>query len=233
MNKTEILYRFRNYLTENGFGPGDKLPGEMELAGHFGISRGDIREVLMHFSHLGLLSRVKKRGTFICEVPYANLQNDMTLCFQLAQIPYDDLLEARIALELSVAPLLIKRINREQTGKLQSLIEDMKQTISDPHRADALDREFHLQLLAVSGNSVLKLYSNVLYTIFRQEFRKNYQTTKWIKRSLEDHQQILNAVTAGDEERVRQLIRSHLQPVQAEKKEDQQITEKQQNEKEN
>ena len=80
MNKTEILQKFREYLTGNGFGPGDKLPGEMELAEQFGISRGDIREVLMHFSHLGLLSRVKKRGTFICEVPYANLQNDMTLC---------------------------------------------------------------------------------------------------------------------------------------------------------
>ncbi|MBO5959222.1 MAG: FadR family transcriptional regulator [Lentisphaeria bacterium] len=216
MNKTEILHRFREYLTKNGFGPGDKLPGEMELAERFGISRGDIREVLMHFSHLGLLSRIKKRGTFICEVPYANLQNDMILCFQLAQIPYNDLLEARIALELSVAPLLIKRINREHTEILQGLIDEMKQSIDDPVRADALDREFHLQLLAVSGNSVLKLYSNVLYTIFRQEFRKDYQTARWIKRSLDDHQQILNAITSGDEEKVRQLISSHLKPGQNE-----------------
>ena len=212
MNKTEILQKFREYLTGNGFGPGDKLPGEMELAEQFGISRGDIREVLMHFSHLGLLSRVKKRGTFICEVPYANLQNDMTLCFQLAQLPYSDLLEARIALELSVAPLLIKRINRESTEKLQTIINEMKQSTEDPVRADALDREFHLQLLAVSGNSVLKLYSNVLYTIFRQEFRKNYQTPQWVRRSTEDHQQILNAISSGDEDKVRALIRSHLQP---------------------
>ena len=47
MNKTEILQKFREYLTGNGFGPGDKLPGEMELAEQFGISRGDIREVIM------------------------------------------------------------------------------------------------------------------------------------------------------------------------------------------
>ena len=89
----------------------------------------------------------------------------------------------------------------------------MKDAAEDPVRADALDREFHLQLLAVSGNSVLKLYSNVLYTIFRQEFRKNYQTPRWVKRSTEDHQQILNAISAGDEEKVRSLISSHLQPA--------------------
>lgn len=214
MNKTEILQKFREYLTGNGFGPGDKLPGEMELAEQFGISRGDIREVLMHFSHLGLLTRIKKRGTFICEVPYANLQNDITLCFQLAQLPYSDLLEARIVLEVSVAPLLIKRINREMIEKLQSIIDEMKNAADDPVWADALDREFHLQLLAVSGNNVLKLYSNVLYTIFRQEFRKRYQTPEWIKRSAEGHQQILNAITAGDADRVRVLINSHLNPSQ-------------------
>ncbi|MBR4884722.1 MAG: FadR family transcriptional regulator [Lentisphaeria bacterium] len=88
----------------------------------------------------------------------------------------------------------------------------MKQAAEDPVRAAALDREFHLQLLAVSGNSVLKLYSNVLYTIFRQEFRKNYQTPQWVRRSTEDHQQILNAISSGDEDKVRALIQSHLQP---------------------
>ena len=59
MKKSEVLYRFREYLTERGFGPGDKLPGELELAEAFGISRGDIREVLMHFSHLMITSSVQ------------------------------------------------------------------------------------------------------------------------------------------------------------------------------
>lgn len=212
MKKSEVLYRFREYLTERGFGPGDKLPGELELAEAFGISRGDIREVLMHFSHLGLLKRIKKRGTFIQEVPYGHIQDDLAFCFQLADLPADDLLEARIAMELAIAPLLIKRINRETLERLRKNVTDMENAAEKPETADLLDRDFHLELFTLSGNSVLKILSGMLYTIFRKDYRTRFQTPRWVLRSASNHRQLLDAIEAGDEEKLRELIRIHLMP---------------------
>lgn len=210
MKKNELLHRFRSYLTENGFGPGDKLPGELELAESFGTSRGDIREVLMHFSHLGVLVRVKKRGTFIREVPYEHLQDDIALCFQLAKLSYSDLLEARIALEQAVVPLFIRRINRETVAELRKNIAAMEAAEDNPEQADSLDRDFHLKLFEVPGNSALKIFSNVLYTLFRKEFRKPFQTVQWVRRSAENHRKILDAMEAGDEKLALTRIMEHL-----------------------
>ena len=42
-----VCIKFRN-IFRSDYGPGDKLPGEKSLR-QVGVSRGDIREVLMHF----------------------------------------------------------------------------------------------------------------------------------------------------------------------------------------
>ena len=42
-----LLEQFEAYLVEAGFRPGDRLPGELELAQRFGVSRGTIREIIV------------------------------------------------------------------------------------------------------------------------------------------------------------------------------------------
>ena len=60
-----LIERFQNYLLDSGLSTGDPIPKEIELAEMFEVSRSDIREVIQHFAQLGLLKRVKKRGTVI------------------------------------------------------------------------------------------------------------------------------------------------------------------------
>lgn len=39
-----LLDALKNYLRENGYRSGEKIPTEMELAAHFNVSRSRIRE---------------------------------------------------------------------------------------------------------------------------------------------------------------------------------------------
>lgn len=213
MDKVELLRAFRSYLSENNYGPGDKLPGEIDLAAFFDVSRGDIREVLMHFSHLGVLTRIKKRGTFIREIPYEDLHDDISLCFKLADMKYDDLKEARIALELAIVPLVIKRISRETASRLEELIDAMEKSLSTPDKADAYDRDFHLLFFEIASNNALILFSSVLCTLFRAEYRKRFHTPEWIRISADSHRRILQAALSGDEELLKQEITAHLSPM--------------------
>ena len=57
----ELLRRFENYLIRGKYRPGDRIPGEQELATHFGVSRGTMREAIAC-----CVSRMKIGGCHAC-----------------------------------------------------------------------------------------------------------------------------------------------------------------------
>ena len=76
-----LLEQFEAYLVEAGFRPGDRLPGELELAQRFGVSRGTIREIIVHLTLQGVLARAPRRGTVLAEPEVGAVGRD--LAFQL------------------------------------------------------------------------------------------------------------------------------------------------------
>ncbi|OGV56536.1 MAG: hypothetical protein A2X49_06570 [Lentisphaerae bacterium GWF2_52_8] len=213
MSKEQLLSNFRNYLLERGLGPRDKLDGEIELARLFEVSRGDIREVIMHLCHLGVLERVKNRGTFIKDVPHAKLEEEIAFCFQLSGFSFDDLKEARICLETALVPMLIKRITPELIQSLHGNISAMKELAGESELADALDRDFHLLLFSCCGNRALKMFSNVIYLLFQKRYRKRFMTLEWVMRAAKGHAAILDAIAAKDTTLATRLIQEHIMPT--------------------
>lgn len=65
MASIELLRRFENYLIRGKYRPGDRIPGEQELAAHFGVSRGTMREAIACCVSRGLLERRTSRGTVL------------------------------------------------------------------------------------------------------------------------------------------------------------------------
>ena len=58
--------------------------------------------------------------------------------------------------------------------RLNSLIDQMEKSIDDPDRADSLDLEFHLTLIEITGNRVLKVFSHVITMMFDREHRRRF-----------------------------------------------------------
>jgi GntR family transcriptional regulator len=64
-----LYYQLKQWLSSRiGSGelaPGAQLPGENELCGRFGLSRGVVRQALTELRYEGLIDRQRGRGTFV------------------------------------------------------------------------------------------------------------------------------------------------------------------------
>ncbi len=67
----DLQSRVRAHLRERGFRPGDRLPGERELAAAVGAGRAALRPVLDALEAEGVLKRRPQSGTFLTAVPAA------------------------------------------------------------------------------------------------------------------------------------------------------------------
>lgn len=201
---------FKAYLLENDFKPGSRLENELDLAERFRVSRGTIREVLMHLQSLGVIERIKNKGTFIREFSYGKLEESISFCFQFSGFGFEELKEARLYLELSIMPLVVKRITPEQAGQLKENIGQMEKCISSPEKADLLDREFHVKLFEIAGNRILKIFSNVLNLLFRRQYRGKFLNPKAKQDSIMEHMALIDAIMAEDVAGASGIIRKHI-----------------------
>jgi GntR family transcriptional regulator len=63
----QVADDLRAELRSGALRPGDKLPGEAEMAAVYGVSRDTIRRATSELSEEGLLVILHGRGTFVAE----------------------------------------------------------------------------------------------------------------------------------------------------------------------
>lgn len=192
---------------------GDKLPNEPELAVKFKVSRGTIREIISHLTLLGALERCTKRGTFVKAPDAADIGETLSLQLQIAGVGFEELKETRLFLELAQIPLLIKLATPVSIDCLNALIDSMEQSLDNPEKADALDLEFHLALMDITGNRILKVFSQVITMMFDLKYRNKFLNTAAVKKSVDDHRAMMKYLKNGDCENLKTLIINHIQPL--------------------
>ncbi|HBC88566.1 MAG TPA: hypothetical protein DCZ94_16585 [Lentisphaeria bacterium] len=201
---------FKAYLIDNDYKPGSRLDNELELAELFHVSRGTIREVLMHMQFMGVIERIKNKGTFIREFTYEKLEESISFCFRFSGFGFEELKEARLYMELAIMPLIVKRITPEQAEQLKQNIKQMEKYLDIPEKADALDKEFHVMLFDISGNRILKIFSNVVHLLFRRQYREKFLNPKSKQNSLRDHKALLEAIMAENLDEACRIMRQHI-----------------------
>ena len=206
-----LLKTVKKYITTLKIG--DKLPNELELAAKFKVSRGTIREIISHLTMLGLLERCTKRGTFVKAPDAADIGETLSLQLQIAGVGFEELKETRLFLELAQVPLLIKLATPVSIDRLNALIDSMEQSLDNPEKADALDLEFHLTLMEITGNRVLKVFSQVITMMFDRKYRNKFLNAAAIKKSVDDHRKMMKYLKNGDCENLKNLVINHIQPL--------------------
>jgi GntR family transcriptional regulator, transcriptional repressor for pyruvate dehydrogenase complex len=165
----DIARRIREAVTVGTLQPGDRLPGEHELAASFDVARGTVREALQSLAASGLVrsTRGSQGGTFVT-VPEADwvvqqLGDLLGLWFQVGDINLADVLEAREVLEHACIVRAIEKRTEDDLARMRAAIERSRQPdISDEEFIDA-DLAFHTAVSDAAKNPILGLAMSAVH----------------------------------------------------------------------
>ncbi|MFD1911051.1 FadR/GntR family transcriptional regulator [Halodurantibacterium flavum] len=212
------LERLRAILVAPDAAPGQKLPTERELAAKLGLGRREIRRALEVLEAEGLIWRRQGAGTFTG--PPQNI----------AQVPDDDisaspagllnLIEARLALEPSLARLAAQRAAPEVMRRIATCI-DRIDSAKDADSADLWDSTLHREIAQAAANPLLLVLYDRLNAwrhdkrLLRLRTSLNERHRVGASYPQTEHRRILAAMEAGDGAAAAQAMRDHLMDLHA------------------
>jgi phosphonate utilization transcriptional regulator len=176
---------------------GTKL-NEVEVAAALGVSRGPVREAFSALSQAGLVRVEKNRGVFVRQVSIEEA---------------NEFYEVRAALEGLIGKLAARRISIDEIEQLRSVVRRMHQT-QKGRRADdyfVLNVEFHdLLARAARNNALLAHYRGVVNQLDLYRRATITRGVENIPLSTQEHEAIVEAVAARDEQRAEALLTDHV-----------------------
>ena len=115
---------------------------------------------------MGILDRVKRRGSVVKNVDQMALSNNLSMQMHVAGFNQDEYNEARLVLEMGIVPLVCKRQTPALIGSLQDEINAIRSTSNDALLADEHLKNFHIILIQGCGNRVLQTLSSIVVKYF-------------------------------------------------------------------
>ena len=141
-------------VVERRLAPGEKLPGEVELARELGVSRTTLREALHALVSQNLLEARRGKGTFVTQA--AAQVNDYGFS-HLDQVRGElrDLFELREIFGPSAARLACRRATAEEMAEILARGEDVDRCIRQGRDRTEADRAFHAAIVRGTHNEFL------------------------------------------------------------------------------
>lgn len=212
----EVSSRLRDMIHSGELRAGDRLPPERDLAKLLGVSRPTLRAGIRSLTTVGILKSRQGAGTFVAaraESPTLD-SSPLKMLSALHGFTSDEMFEARLALEMSVAGLAAERADSEQMTQLAEQIAGMYAALTDPEQYLVHDMRFHQTIAAASGNRILTALMNMVAATLFEARSKTVHRALDLKESAEQHHNIYRALREHDSEGARRAMRDHLLETQ-------------------
>ena len=208
----EVAARLREMIHSGELAAGDRLPPERDLAKTLGVSRPTLRAGIRSLSAVGILQSRQGAGTFVAaaeESPTLD-SSPLRMLSALHGFTSDEMFEARLALEMSIAGLAARRATSEQMTQLAEEIAGMYASLGEPEQYLVHDMRFHQIVAAASGNRILTSLMNMVATILFDSRSKSVKRAKDLKESAEQHHNIYRALRDRNPDLAEKAMHDHL-----------------------
>lgn len=200
-------------IADGSLAPGQRLPGERQLAEQMGVSRVSVRAALQKLKTRGFLDAVQGGGT---RVLAADTVMDPALT-ELVRLNHDnlrDLAELRMVLEVWAARRAARNATPAALAEMEAIMAAMAAEGGRSQRRGEDDVRFHLAIAKASGSTVYMHIVSVIRDILKQNVE--FHRYEMLNGEAEDrqilahHAAIHAAIKAGDPEAAAAAMHEHL-----------------------
>jgi DNA-binding GntR family transcriptional regulator len=180
--------------------PGTKL-SEISLCNLFHVSRTTVRKALQRLAYEHIVLLRPNRGATIAQPSPQETR---------------EIFAARRVIEQAVVPLVVARATRTELAHLRRHVREEHVALErgDRSRWIRLTGQFHLELAAVAGNTVLAAFLSELVSRCSLIIAI-YDISGAEACGDGDHEDLIDAIGHGDTQQALRLMDSHLQQIEA------------------
>jgi DNA-binding GntR family transcriptional regulator len=192
----QVYAALRARILSGALPAGERLR-QAALAEELGVSRTPLREALRRLATEGLVEFEANRGATVAAQDFGD-QRQAWL--------------ARVALEPGAARLAAERHDPDAIARMRAAIERQRNASTDTRESYDVNRDFHLALVAASGNPHLIRFAEMLWVprigvpIYEMQADDPEVVLTWA----DEHEQITDAVDSGDAELAERVARDHV-----------------------
>lgn len=174
--------------------PGEKIV-ETDYAKEFGTSRAPIRESLYLLAMEGLIERIPRKGAVV------KGYNEYEIY---------DLLEIRVSLEsLALKRIKMFGIKEDIIKNMENIVEKMSSDSIDKNDYVYMNKDFHTQIINMSGSSIIKdMYKRLGKPLLSLQ-RISLLEEEHIRKSIEDHVAIVNLLKGQKFDDATAIVEKH------------------------
>jgi len=174
--------------------PGDRLV-ESELAERLGVSRTPVREALQRLETQAMLTR-DGRSLIVASLDHNQLA---------------ELYAVRSELEGLAARLAARNATPEELRVLRSMVEEDRGLVGgDPRALSRANKRFHKQIHLASHNRFLVQQLDLVHRSMALMANTSFAAEGRDLVALDEHDQIVRAIEAGDGEAAYQALKAHI-----------------------
>ncbi len=207
-----VVAYVRGLIDRRGLRPGDRLPGERDLAAQVGVSRPTVRAGLRALAAMGVVQSRHGSGTYIPEGSPQLGREALRFLAALHGLTREEMYEARRILEIGAAGLAAERATADEMATLAEEVASLFASLDDPVRFLDHDMAFHRAVAAASGNPIVASLVEMVAGLYRD--RRRVTAGQASDRDLRDaadmHRRIYQAIRAHDPVAARAAMHDHL-----------------------
>ncbi|MGB3833126.1 MAG: FCD domain-containing protein [Mesorhizobium sp.] len=207
--KDFVVQKIATFIATGILGVGDQLPSERELASALSVSRETVRGAILILSTRGILSVTQGTRTVVASTELGELALQSARYRDISAYSLDDVHEARLLIEDTVARAAALRMEAATLDMLRKSIAAQEAASDDPVRFLICDREFHTAVYRAGGNAALADMAADLYSYLLDHRRRAVAQRDSIATSIADHRAILAGLEARDPDRAAKAFAVH------------------------
>ena len=204
----QVQEQIYQYILEQQYETGSRIPNEFQLASRFGVGRSTIREAVKLLISRGVLEVRRGSGTYVVSTAPTDLDPLGLLQFEDKMGLALDLANVRLMLEPGIAEMAALNATEEDIQKLRELCDVVEHKILEGESYIQEDIAFHTCVAECAKNKVVEQLIPIIDTAVLMFV--NVTHTQLKEETIRTHRNVVNAIADHDPIGARGAMMTHM-----------------------